>query len=130
MSSSDQDQLFEVLAKQKQHQLRVDRALKIVIPITAFLLCVICANINIWSTVLSFVIMWVAFYAVSIKQLPLWHWVIVIAVYCLIDNILSYGSFNQSGFSRQFGAMFIFLGVFGVGRRYFDRWSMSNGTKI
>ena len=130
MSSSDQDKLFEVLAEQKQHQLRVDRALKIVIPVTAFLLCVICANMNVWSTVFSFVMMWVAFYAVSIKQLPLWHWVIVIAIYCLIDNILSYGTFDQSGFSRQFGAMFIFLGVFGVGRRYFDRWSMSKGTKI
>ena len=77
---------------------------------------------NVWSTVFSFVMMWVAFYAVSIKQLPLWHWVIVIAIYCLIDNILSYGAFNQSGFSRQFGAMFIFLGVFGVGRRYLDSY--------
>ena len=124
MSSPDQDKLFEVLEQQKLHQQRVDRVLKIVIPITAFLLAVICANLNIWSTVLSFVMMWIAFYAVSIKQLPLWHWVIVIALYCLIDNILTYGSYNQSGFSRQFGAMFIFLGVFGVGRRYFDRWLM------
>ena len=114
-----------MLEQQKLHQQRVDRVLKIVIPITAFLLAVICANLNIWSTVLSFVMMWIAFYAVSIKQLPLWHWVIVIALYCLIDNILTYGSYNQSGFSRQFGAMFIFLGVFGVGRRYFDRWSMN-----
>ncbi|WP_180173753.1 hypothetical protein [Acinetobacter sp. YH01024] len=127
MSTSDQDQLFEVLEEQKRHQLRVDRVLKIVIPVTAFLLAVICANLNVWSTVFSFVIMWVAFYAVSIKQLPLWHWVIVIALYCLVDNILTYGSYNQSGFSRQFGAMFIFLGVFGVGRRYFDRWSMNKG---
>lgn len=127
MSSPDQDKLFEVLEQQKLHQQRVDRVLKIVIPITAFLLAVICANLNIWSTVLSFVMMWIAFYAVSIKQFPLWHWVIFIALYCLIDNILTYGSYNQSGFSRQFGAMFIFLGVFGVGRRYFDRWSMNKG---
>ena len=47
-----------------------------------------------------------------------------ILVYCVIDNILSYGSFNQTGFTRQFGTMFIFLGVVGVGRPYFDRWLM------
>ncbi|HRO79271.1 MULTISPECIES: hypothetical protein [Acinetobacter] len=124
MVSPDQKEMFDVLEKQRQHQLRVDRVLKIVLPIVAFLLMVICANMNVWSTIFTFIVLWVAFYAVGIKRLPLWHWLIVIVVYCLIDNILSYGSFNQSGFSRQFGAMFIFLGIVGVGRRYFDRWLM------
>ncbi|WP_374664529.1 hypothetical protein [Acinetobacter sp.] len=124
MASPDQKELFNVLEKQRQNQLRVDRVLKIVIPVTAFLLTVICANMNVWSTILTFIALWIAFYAVAIKQWPLWHWAIAILVYCIIDNVLSHGVFKQSQFSLQFGAMFIFLGIFGVGRRYFDRWLM------
>ena len=125
MVSPDQKVMLDVLEKQRQNQLQVDRVLKIVMPVTAFLLTVICANMNIWSTILTFVMLWVAFYAVGIKQWPLWHWVIALLVYCLIDNILSHGTFKQNQFNLQFGAMFIFLGIFGVGRRYFDRWLMT-----
>ncbi len=124
MVSPDQKEMFDVLEKQRQNQQQVDRVLKIVIPVTAFLLTVICANMNIWSTVLTFIMLWVAFYAVAIKQWPLWHWAITVLVYCLIDNILSHGAFTPNRFSLQFGSMFIFLGIFGVGRRYFDRWLM------
>ena len=125
MVSPDQKVMLDVLEKQRQNQLQVDRVLKIVMPVTAFLLTVICANMNIWSTILTFVMLWVAFYAVGIKQWPLWHWVIALLVYCLIDNVLSHGTFKQNQFSLQVGAMFIFLGIFGVGRRYFDRWLMT-----
>ena len=45
-------------------------------------------------------------------------------VYGLLDNIFSYSHFNLSAFSRHFGTMFIFLGIFGIGRPYFDRWLM------
>ena len=124
MVSPDQKEMLDVLEQQRLNQLQVDRVLKIVIPVTAFLLTVICANMNIWSTIFTFIVLWVAFYAVSIKRWPLWHWVIVIAVYCIIDNVLSHGEFQQRQFGLQFGAMFIFLGIFGVGRRYFDRWLM------
>lgn len=124
MVAPDQNEMFDVLEKQRQHQRQVDRVLKIVLPIVAFLMAVICANMNIWSPIFTFVILWIAFYFVGIKRTPLWHWLVSILVYCLIDNILSYGSFNQTGFTRQFGTMFIFLGVVGVGRPYFDRWLM------
>lgn len=124
MVSPDQKEMLDVLEQQRQNQLQVDRVLKIVIPVTAFLLTVICANMNIWSTIFTFIVLWVAFYAVSIKRWPLWHWAIAIAVYCIIDNALSHGEFQQRQFGLQFGAMFIFLGIFGVGRRYFDRWLM------
>lgn len=124
MVAPDQNEMFDVLEKQRQHQRQVDRVLKIVLPIVAFLMAVICANMNIWSPIFTFVILWIAFYFVGIKRMPLWHWLVAILVYCLIDNILSYGSFNQTGFTRQFGTMFIFLGVVGVGRPYFDRWLM------
>ena len=124
MVAPDDKNMFDVLAQQRQHQLQVDRILKIVLPIVAFLLTVICANMNMWSTLLTFIVLWIAFYAVGIKRLPLWHWITVILIYALIDNILSYGKFQQSGFSRHFGTMFIFLGIVGVGRPYFDRWLM------
>lgn len=124
MVSPDQKEMLDVLEQQRQNQLQVDRVLKIVIPVTAFLLTVICANMNIWSTIFTFIVLWLAFYAVSIKRWPLWHWAIAIAVYCIIDNALSHGEFQQRQFGLQFGAMFIFLGIFGVGRRYFDRWLM------
>ncbi|AUX91113.1 MULTISPECIES: hypothetical protein [Acinetobacter] len=124
MVSPDQNEMFDVLEKQRQHQRQVDRVLKIVLPIVAFLMAVICANMNIWSPLFTFAILWIAFYAVGIKRMPIWHWVVAIIIYCLIDNILSYGSFNLRGFNRQFGTMFIFLGVIGVGRPYFDRWLM------
>jgi len=124
MVAPDQNEMFDVLEKQRQHQRQVDRVLKIVLPIVAFLMAVICANMNIWSPIFTFAILSIAFYFVGIKRMPLWHWLVAILVYCLVDNILSYGSFNQTGFTRQFGTMFIFLGVVGVGRPYFDRWLM------
>lgn len=122
MAQPDQEEMFDILEMQHKNQVRVDRAFKIVIPITAFLLCVICANFNIWSTIFTFVVLWISFYAVSIKRLSLGLWVAIICVYCLIDNILSYGTFKNPSFIRQFGTMFIFLGIFGVGRPYIDRW--------
>ena len=43
----DQNELLEVLDKQRQQQTEIDRILKVVLPILAFLLCVICAA---WHT--------------------------------------------------------------------------------
>lgn len=124
MVTPDDNAMFDMLDKQRQHQLQVDRVLKIVLPIIAFLLTVICANMSMWSTLFTFIVLWIAFYAVGIKRLPIWHWVIVILVYALIDNILYFNDFNQAGFARHFGTMFIFLGIVGIGRPYFDRWLM------
>ena len=50
MQPQNQKEMFDVLAKQRQHQLLVDRVLKVVLPIMAFLLSVICANLNWQST--------------------------------------------------------------------------------
>lgn len=124
MVSPEQKKMFDVLEKQQQHQRQVDRVLKIVLPVVAFLLTVICANMNVWSTILTFVVLWIAFYATAIKRFTLWHWVIVLVLYCLGDNLLSYSSFFLPAFSRQFGTMFVFLGIFAIGRPYFDRWLM------
>lgn len=124
MVNPDQKEMLDVLERQRQMQLQVDRVLKIVLPIVAFLLSVISANMNLWSPLCSFIILWIAFYAVGIKRYALWHWLTILLVYCLIDNYLSYGEFYRSGFNRQFISMFIFMGITGVGRRYFDRWWM------
>lgn len=124
MINPDQKEMLDVLDRQRQHQLQVDRALKIVLPIVAFLLTMICANLNVWSTIFSFVVLWVSFYAVGIKRYILWHWVFILVAYCFLDNILSYGEFHRAGFNRQFITMVVFLGIVGIGRRYFDRWWM------
>ena len=67
MSNSDQDHMFNILDKQRKNQLKVDRILKIVLPLTAFLLSVICANLNWQSTLGTFVILTLAFLAVGIQ---------------------------------------------------------------
>lgn len=124
MIEPDQQEMFKVLEKQRQQQLQVDRVLKIVVPIVAFLLATICANMNVGSTLCTLVMLIIALWMVSIKRQNLWYWLAMIAVYCFIDNYLSYGAFHFSGFSRQFGTMFSFVGIFSVGRPYIDRWFM------
>ena len=53
MVAPEQNEMFDVLDKQRQHQRQVDRVLKIVLPIVAFLMAVICANMNIWSPIFT-----------------------------------------------------------------------------
>jgi len=106
MLAPDEKDIFEVLEKQQQHQRQVDRVFKIVLPITAFLLSVICANMNWTSWLGTFIILTIAFYAVGIKRLPLWHWLVIVLIYCLIDNFLTYKTLHISGLSRQFGTIF------------------------
>ena len=79
MSNSDQDHMFNILDKQRQNQLKVDRILKIVLPLTAFLLSVICANLNWQSTLGTFVILTIALLAVGLQGLYRWIgvWVVV-----------------------------------------------------
>ncbi len=126
MQQPDQKELLEVLEKQKKNQLQVDLIFKIVLPIVAFLLSVICANFNWQSTLGTFVILTITFIAVGVKRLPLWHWLIVIIVYCLIDNYLSYGQLDLSHLRLQLGTMFVFVGMVGIGRPYVDRWFMKS----
>lgn len=126
MQQPDQKELFDVLEKQKKNQLQVDLIFKIVLPIVAFLLSVICANLNWQSTLGTFVILTIAFIAVGIKRLPLWHSLIVISLYCLADNYLSYGQLDLTHLRLQLGTMLVFVGMVGIGRPYIDRWFMKN----
>ncbi|OJU91273.1 MAG: hypothetical protein BGO19_14115 [Acinetobacter sp. 38-8] len=130
MPAQDQNKLFDVLAQQRQHQFLVDRVLKVVLPIIAFLLSVICANYNWQSTLGTFVILIIAFYAVGIYRLTLWHWLIVIVLYTLIDNYFSFNGINQTRLVFQLISMVVFVGIVGIGRPYIDRWLMkSNSTQ-
>lgn len=130
MPAQDQNKLFDVLAQQRQHQFLVDRVLKVVLPIIAFLLSVICANYNWQSTLGTFVILIIAFYAVGIYRLTLLHWLIVIVLYTLIDNYFSFNGINQTRLVFQLISMVVFVGIVGIGRPYIDRWLMrSNSTQ-
>ena len=126
MSNSDQDHMLNIMDKQRQNQLKVDRILKIVLPLTAFLLSVICANLNWQSTLGTFVILTIAFLAVGIQRQNLWIWLLVLVVYCGLDNYLSFGQFNFIALRLQLGSMLLFTLIIGIGRPYIDRWLMKS----
>lgn len=128
MQNQDQKEMLDVLALQRQHQLKVDRILKIVLPIVAFLLSVICANLNWQSTLGTFLILTVAFYAVGIKRLTLWHWLTIVGLYVLADNYFSFNGFDITRLRFQLISMLIFVGIVGIGRPYMDRWLMKKSN--
>lgn len=128
MQHQDQKEMLDVLAQQRQHQLKVDRILKIVFPIVAFLLSVICANLNWQSTLGTFLILTIAFYAVGIKRLTLWHWLTIIVLYVFADNYFSFNDFDITRLRFQLITMFIFVGIVGIGRPYIDRWLMKKSN--
>ena len=121
MQPQNQKEMFDVLAKQRQHQLLVDRALKVVLPIIAFLLSVICANLNWQSTLGTFVVLTIAFYAVGIQRFTLWHWLLVIVLYVFADNYFSFNGIDPSRLRFQLATMLVFVGIVGIGRPYIDR---------
>ena len=127
MQPQNQKEMFDVLAKQRQHQLLVDRVLKVVLPIMAFLLSVICANLNWQSTLGTFVVLTIAFYAVGIQRFTLWHWLLVIALYVFADNYFSFNGIDPSRLRFQLATMLVFVGIVGIGRPYIDRWLMKLG---
>ncbi|WP_436863464.1 hypothetical protein [Acinetobacter haemolyticus] len=128
MQNQDQKEMLDVLALQRQHQLKVDRILKIVLPIVAFLLSVICANLNWQSTLGTFLILTIAFYAVGVKRLTLWHWLTIIVLYVFADNYFSFNGFDITRLRFQLITMFIFVGIVGIGRPYIDRWLMKKSN--
>lgn len=124
MVSPDQQKMLDVLEKQRSHQLKVDRVLKIVLPIVGFLLAVICANFNRLSLIFTIVISIIALCMVGIKRQALWIWTTVVALYCVLDNFYSFGSFDSKRYLYQFGSITTFIWIMGIGRPYIDRWLM------
>lgn len=126
MASPDQQKMLDVLEKQRLHQLRVDRILKIVLPIVGFLLSVMCANLNRLSLIFTIVISITALWMVGIKRQALWIWTTVVAIYCLLDNFYSFGSFDLKRYLYQFGSITTFIWIMGIGRPYIDHWLMKD----
>ncbi|NNH25599.1 hypothetical protein [Acinetobacter terrestris] len=126
MVSPDQQKMLDVLEKQRLHQLRVDRVLKIVLPIVGFLLSVMCANLNRLSLIFTIVISITALWMVGIKRQALWIWTTVVALYCVLDNFYSFGSFDLKRYFYQFGSITTFIWIMGIGRPYIDRWLMKD----
>lgn len=56
-------------------------------------------KLQLAPTLGTFVILIIAFYAVGIYRLTLWHWLIVIVLYTLIDNYFSFNGINQNPIS-------------------------------
>ena len=84
MVDQDQQTLLDALSQQALAQKRVDRILKIVLPIMSLLITTICANMTWQSTLGTLIMLTVAFYAVGIKRWSLWLWLILTALYCVI----------------------------------------------
>ena len=126
MVNPDQQIMLDVLEKQRLHQLKVDRVLKIVLPIVGFLLAVMCANFNRLSLIFTIVISIVALWMVGIKRQALWIWTTVVALYCVLDNFYSFGSFDLKRYIYQFGSITTFIWIMGIGRPYIDRWLMKD----
>lgn len=125
MTHTDQKEMFDVLDQQRVHQKKVDRVLYFVLPIMAFLICVICANLNWQSTLGTFVMLWVAFYAVGIRRLNLKLWLVIVTAYSLIDIYFSFsGTLPIQAIGRHTGTMLTFVGIVGISRPYIDRWLM------
>jgi hypothetical protein len=129
MVSPDQKHMLDVLEQQKQQQHKIDRILKVVLPIMGFLIAVMCANYNQISTICTIVIAIVALWMVGIRHQRLWVWTTIVAVYCLADNLYSYGSFNMNKFAIQFGTITTFMWITGISRPYIDRWLMISEEK-
>ncbi len=130
MINPDQQQMFDVLAQQQLHQKRVDRVLKVVLPVVAFLISVICANMNWQSTLGTFVVLVIAFYAVGIRRMNLALWLAIVAAYSLADIYFSYqGHLPPSAVGRHLGTMLTFTGILGICRPYIDHWLMKSSNK-
>lgn len=126
---SEQQQLDNALKLHEETDQQINRAFKIVLPIIAFLIAAIAANMPIYSFIATFVMSTVAFLAVGIKKHNILAWVAVLASYAIIDNLLSYGTLNPSGLSRHLGTMLIFLALIHYMRPFFGKWVVRSKLK-
>lgn len=121
MVDQDQQTLLDALSQQALAQKRVDRILKIVLPIMSLLITTICANMTWQSTLGTLIMLTVAFYAVGIKRWSLWLWLILTALYCVIDNYLTFGTLQLKNLRLQMLGMLPFLIIIYMARPYLDK---------
>lgn len=127
MNPSDQ-QLQQALTQQQLQIRKLNRTLWIGLPILALVLCFIVANYNILSTLLTFVVLLAAFIAVGIYEKNLPITLILVLIYCLADNYISYHyNFSVAGLKRQI-SMLVFIMLVHFGRTLAYRTLLKNDT--
>ncbi|GAB3054674.1 hypothetical protein GCM10027155_21240 [Acinetobacter apis] len=129
MSNQDQYALLQALEQQKIVQKKLDRILYIVLPIMAFLISMICANLNWQSTIGTFVMLTIALIAVGIQRWSVFIWIFILVVYCLIDNFLSYGTFAAQPLKMQLGTMLLFTIITHLARPYLNNLMQRSHAK-
>lgn len=129
MSNQDQQALFSALEQQKIIQKKLDRILYIVLPIVAFLISMICANLNWQSTIGTFLILTIALIAVGIKRWSVFIWLFILVTYCLIDNVLSYGTLAMKPLQMQLGTLLLFTIITHLTRPYLNNLMQRSSVK-
>ncbi|MFT4019975.1 MAG: hypothetical protein QM666_00485 [Acinetobacter sp.] len=128
-NQDDQKNLLDALDKQSDSHRKVNRILKVVLPITAFLIAMICANLNWQSTLGTFVMLTIAFLAVGIKRWSVFIWLALVAIYCVLDNYFSYHTLALKPLKMQMGTMLAFTIIVHMSRPYLDRLMTLNSNK-
>lgn len=129
MVNPEQQHMLDQLAEQKLRQQQVDRILKIIIPVVAFLLTMICANLTWQSTVGTFIVLWIGLYAVGVWRFNLYYSLFAVAVYCLVDIYFCFqGNLPVQAIGRQMGTMLTFMLILGLSRPYIDRWLVKSAA--
>jgi len=126
MVDQDQQTLLDALSQQALAQKRVDRILKIVLPIMSLLITTICANMTWQSTLGTLIMLTVAFYAVGIKRWSIWLWLVLTALYCVIDNYLTFGTLQLKNLRLQMLGMLPFLIIIYMARPYLDKFMLQS----
>ena len=120
-----QDELQQALEKKQKNSKDINRIMWIVLPILAFLVTGIIANLNIPSLILTYIVMLLAFVAVGIKQYSLIVVLLASLLYCLVDNYFSFHmQFNLSGLRNQL-LMLLFILVVYIARISSERALMN-----
>ncbi|MDO4223382.1 MAG: hypothetical protein Q4D05_05050 [Acinetobacter sp.] len=118
-------QLDQALLAHEQAVQDVNRIFYWLLPIIAFFLTVIIANFNFYSTLGTFIIAIVAFYAVGIWRHNVLLWVAILCAYTIGDNILSYGMLNMDKLPLHLGSLLIFLAIIHVTRPFLNKWMLN-----
>lgn len=110
------------LTQLAQYTQQINRTLKIALPIFAFLLAVVFANFNLISPFTTFLVLALAFLMVGVWRSYVLATFILLILYCVVDNYLSFGQhFAQQAFIRQCAPMLLFTAIVWYTRRTADR---------
>lgn len=125
-----QQSLEQALNEQHQAIRQVDKVLMIVFPIMAFLLSVMTANFNWQSTVGTFLMAWLAFYAVGIRKQNVFIWLALVAIYTVVDNFFSYnGVPNVNRLTLPLGSIIAFVIIIHIFRPMLNTWFLRSKIK-